>query len=282
MIPAIWTGILAEEPLPQALRALAGLGWRAFELSTEHIVAMDQDPEPKARVDETVQVLADLGAVMPQAHALLGAEVAHPDPERRRADLETLERHLRLCAGLGVRVAVIHPGNGGGTWTTGEGLRRLRALNIEAFTRLGDLAEELGVAIGIENTMDVPARRGRAYGAYPHELRDLIATVGSPALGITLDTSHANCQRLDLPAAVREIGDRLLATHISDNDGSGDQHRMPGIGKIDWLPLAAALREIGYGGLFDLEIPGERHPVREILEMKLRHAREVTEWLVGG
>ena len=43
----------------------------------------------------------------------------------------------------------------------------------------------------------------------------------------------------------------------------------------------AALRDIGYTGIFNLEIPGEEHPVPEILEMKVKHAREVAAWLVA-
>jgi len=280
MVPALWTGILAAEPLPQALQALRALGWQHFELSTEHLERIDQDRRPQARIAEARQALAELGATMPQAHAYLSADVAHPDPARRQADLAVLARHLAHCAALGIGNVVMHPGTGG-SYTTRDELRQVIRLNIEAFSRLGDRAGELGLVIALENTMDLPRHTGRVFGAHPHELLDLLDKVHSPALGIAFDSSHANCQKLNLPAAVQEYGPLLRATHISDNDGSGDQHRMPGVGNIDWPALVAALRAAGYRGLFNLEIPGERHPVREILDRKLRHAREVAEWLVG-
>jgi sugar phosphate isomerase/epimerase len=71
-----------------------------------------------------------------------------------------------------------------------------------------------------------------------------------------------------------------LATHISDNDGSGDQHRTPGNGSIDWKAVMRALREAEYDGLFNLEIPGERHAALPLRALKSLHARQVAEWLV--
>ena len=85
---------------------------------------------------------------------------------------------------------------------------------------------------------------------------------------------------MDIPEAIQDIGSLLIATHISDNDGSGDQHLTPGSGSIEWRPIAEALRTIGYAGLFNLEIPGERHSVLELRALKSRHALEVSKWLV--
>jgi sugar phosphate isomerase/epimerase len=86
---------------------------------------------------------------------------------------------------------------------------------------------------------------------------------------------------LDLPAAIGEFGPLLVATHISDNDGSGDQHRTPGNGQIDWPAVVEALRDVGYVGLFDLEIPGERHALLPLRAQQSRLACEVADWLVG-
>ena len=86
---------------------------------------------------------------------------------------------------------------------------------------------------------------------------------------------------LNVADVVRAFGAHLIATHISDNNGSGDQHLTPGGGTIDWLAVMKALGEIGYEGLFNLEIPGERHRVPAIRQLKTRHAYDVSRWLVG-
>jgi len=166
-----------------------------------------------------------------------------------------------------------HPGADDGpptakTWE--ESLKR----NVDAVGQFAAKAEELGFRVAVENMMD--ARRGRRFGAVLSELHELIRQVGSPAVGVCLDTSHANVEGLDLPAAFRDCGDLLLATHISDNDGSGDQHKLPGHGKIDWPPVMAAVREIEYKGVWNLEIPGERLGPEAWVSARIRYALQVT------
>jgi sugar phosphate isomerase/epimerase len=173
---------------------------------------------------------------------------------------------------LGVRNLVVHPGGRQGATTRVERDLTL-ALNVEAFRRLGDLAGERGIRIGLENL----ARRG---ASMPYELLDLLAAIDHRAIGITLDTSHANIVGLDFPATIRELGPHLIATHISDNDGSGDQHRTPGSGTIDWPAVMEALREAKYEGLFNLEIPGERHALLPLRALASQHACQVAEWLL--
>ena len=280
MTPSIWTAIYMDLP-SQALRKLHACGWDCFELSTEHLNMINAAPDTDSLIEDVKATIAELGAEMPQAHCHLMANVAHPNEGAREADVGRIESEMSACARLGVRDVVIHPGRGRGPASGGE-LAAVRALNVEAFRRLGGLAGELGLRIGIENMMGPREGEMRRFGAAPKELTDMIDEIANPALGITLDTSHANVMGLDIPAAVREFGSRLHCTHISDNDGSGDQHRTPGGGKIDWPPIVAALAEAGYGGTLNLEIPGERHPVPEIVEMKLRHAREVAAWLANS
>ena len=55
---------------------------------------------------------------------------------------------------------------------------------------------------------------------------------GVKELGFCFDTSHANLR--DQFYLLEKYGDRLSALHISDNDGSGDQHRPPFDGNIDF------------------------------------------------
>jgi sugar phosphate isomerase/epimerase len=271
MQPAIWTAMYAEQPLHEALRTLHGHGWTAFEASTEHMVAIERDDAPEERIDEVRACLAELGLAMPQAHALLKADVAHRDEQKREKHVRRLVRHIEIAAQLGIEVVVIHPG-GRRMATTRAEWERDRRLNVETFRRLGDLAGERGVRIGLENLMG----RYRA----PYELIDLIDEIGHPAMGVTFDTSHANVVGLDLPAAIREFGPLLVATHVSDNDGSGDQHRTPGNGQIDWPAVMEALRDAGYTGLFDLEIPGERHGLLPLRALQSRLACRVAGWLV--
>lgn len=259
-----------EPPVPQALAQLHAQGWSACELSCEHLGRLAESPE--SDTSAALIALDKLGMDMPQAHLYLQANIAHPQEDNREEDLARVLKELDVCSKLGVQNAVIHPG--------GDAEESLRALRIDQFKRLAERAEHVGVRIAIENMMDGKARK--RYGSRIGELHELIDDVGSPALGICFDSSHANVQKLDLPDAVRECGDRLIATHMSDNDGSGDQHKTPGYARIDWPPIVQALRDINYGGLFNLEIPGERNCPPGMRDLKVKHACEITNWLLEG
>jgi len=273
MVPAIWTALYAELPLHEALETLHAHGWHAFEASTEHLVQIELADEPETSIEQTLCSLQELGLVMPQAHALLHADVAAADQDRRREDVARLQIHIEVAARLGVRTLVIHPGGRQGAVTRAE-RDRILASNVEAFRRLGDWAGERGVRIGLENL----ARRG---ASMPYEMLDLLAAIDHPAIGFTLDTSHANMIGLDPTTLIRELGAHLIATHISDNDGSGDQHRTPGNGGINWPAVVRALREVEYDGLFNLEIPGERHALLPLRALASQYACQVAEWLVS-
>jgi sugar phosphate isomerase/epimerase len=283
MTPSMWTQVAAYvgcTTLDESLAVLCELGWRCFELSTEHLQAIEESPDRQALIERAVSTLGELGAAMPQAHAMLRADVAHPDEARRAADLDRVERNLRTCAAMGVKVVVTHPGQGDG-YTTRQQRDRLVEVNLGQFRRLADLAGELGLRIAVENMADSAERAGRrGLGALPGELLELLERLDHPALWICLDTSHANLQRLDVAKCVLELAPRLIATHISDNDGTGDQHRTPGYGKIDWPSVMAAFAQVPYEGPFNLEIPGENGPSAALVRRKIRHALEVTQWLV--
>ncbi|MGE5529028.1 MAG: sugar phosphate isomerase/epimerase family protein [Patescibacteria group bacterium] len=270
--PAIWTAIYAELPLHEAFRALHAYGWRAFEISTEHLAAIETGRDLEGSIAKARDCLHGLGLEAPQAHACLEADVADPDAAARKKDIGRLLCHIGIAARLGARHVVMHPGGRKAGAEAGPDV--VRRLNVEAFRRLGDYAGEHGVRIGLENMM-------RPGAATPAELLDLLAVIDHPALGVAFDTSHANVAALDIAACIRAYGSHLVATHISDNNGTGDQHLTPGNGTIDWPAAMAALGETGYDGLLNLEIPGERHRVPSLLELKLRHALEVARWLAG-
>ena len=150
MAPAVWTGIYHKLPLHDAFTELHQDGWRAFEISTEHLVIIEKAPDPNRLIAKAVRCIKELNLYAPQAHALLGAKVAQHDARARKRDIKRLASHLRICAKLGVRVVVMHPGTIRG-YTTRSDKKKILELNVAAFRHLGDLAGELGLQIGLEN-----------------------------------------------------------------------------------------------------------------------------------
>lgn len=283
MKPSIWTTMIWPTTPLEALEALAGHGWTAFELSCEH-VGMLAGMGPAA-VAEYSATIARLGVEVPQCHATITADVASPDACRREADLAAIHRDIDICAELGVRNIVIHPG-GTEAYPDRATLEAVTSHRLKAFAELAAHCERVGTRMAIENMCDGGGGvwGKRKFGALVEEILDLIEQIGSPALGVCLDTSHANIQGLNQPEAIRACGDRLIALHISDNDGSGDQHRTPGYGSVDMAGIVAALKEVGFAWNFNLEIPGENgrgQAPRGLIELRSRYALGVCQYLLS-
>jgi len=53
---------------------------------------------------------------------------------------------------------------------------------------------------------------------------------------------------------LEQYSDRLLATHLSDNDGKEDRHWLPFTGIVDWQRICAVLRDRSYSDPLLLEV----------------------------
>jgi sugar phosphate isomerase/epimerase len=80
----------------------------------------------------------------------------------------------------------------------------------------------------------------------------------SEYIAACLDVGHVGLiYGQEAPDSIRALGaDRLIALHICDNDYCGDQHQLCGQGKLNWVEILRALREIGYRGDFTYEADG--------------------------
>lgn len=82
----------------------------------------------------------------------------------------------------------------------------------------------------------------------------LLDDVNSAAMGINLDPSHTFPVG-DFPnVSVYRLGKKVIHMHVSDNDGVTNVHWRPGMGKIDWVALFQALKDVGYDGVISLEL----------------------------
>ncbi len=143
------------------------------------------------------------------------------------------------------------------------------------------------MGIAIENlTLYRKAKDYLCFGSSVEDLICLAEQINSERVGICLDTGHANGEDMDQAKAIRAMGKYLKATHINDNDSLSDQHRLPFDGTVNWKEIMMALRDIGYKGLFNLEVGGATYCLQnsnmplEMKEAKLRYILELTENLI--
>lgn len=279
MKPSIWTDAFVELQPEEALEGLAEVGWRYVELADKHWRDID-GRESAERDFKALRRLAErLSVRILQMH---GPMFNICEDKNLRENVELAKRAIRWAGLLGVEWVVFHPG----TLPFGEDeseIEEVRRRNVEGFRELCAEAEKHGVGIAVENTSDgnVPGRR--AFGSTPTELAWLINELGYERVGVCWDTGHANLQRLDQYRSIKFLGRLLVATHIADNDGSGDQHLLPYEGNVKWDDVLRALREIGYKGLFNLEVGGAVHKIPlPIRKAKIRYAFELLDYMLGN
>jgi sugar phosphate isomerase/epimerase len=118
---------------------------------------------------------------------------------------------------------------------------------VQLLGRLDGIAAANEVQLLIENCSEEP-----------EHFRAALETV--PGLGMTLDTGHAElyARQNKSVAFIEAWGPRIKNVHLNDNRGGStpadDIHLGLGEGVIELGPIAAALREMGYDGVFVLEM----------------------------
>ena len=228
----------------------------------------------------------ELGVRFTQAHGPIFQKFE--DSERCRWLTSLSHRAIKAAGVLGIPWIVFEPETLAGAFDPVH-LGVVRQRNLDWFAELLRTAEGEGVGLALENVNDLAARsRGarRFYGSTPAELVDLVDGFGGANVGNCWDTGHAHIQRLDQPAALRAVGNRLKALHVQDNNGESDQHLLPysvsaGQG-IDWPPLLAALQEISYAGDLTLEVAQAIRPLPDLLrDSAMRHALRIAKYLAA-
>ncbi|MCX8180412.1 MAG: sugar phosphate isomerase/epimerase [Thermofilaceae archaeon] len=256
---SVWTSWLVEYSIEEALEIFYLNGFRHLELSVEHFNECLARSGETAYLDETESfkvralALADRGPVDLSALAPVNFVHAHgpfspfnlQSPLECVRAVEIVKQWIKWCRKLDVKVLVCHPFTVKGlSWS------ELEELNLRCFKELSTEARECGILLAVENM-------GWGYGSRVEHLLRIIEECDDVAACV--DTGHANLNayRGVVDKMVAELGGNVAATHLSDNDGSWDQHVFPGRGSIDWKSVFKAFEAIGYSKPLNFEIPGE-------------------------
>lgn len=144
------------------------------------------------------------------------------------------------CADHGIPAAVIHV-------TRGDAPPPPTPIGLERMQRVAERAELRGVNLALENL------RKPEYLDYVYERTD------SGRLKFCYDSGHENCYSKGTDLLHKHAA-RLCALHLHDNDGTSDQHLLPGDGTVDWKHIKTALVEADYRGNLTLEVTNEFSP----------------------
>ncbi|MFP4644076.1 MAG: sugar phosphate isomerase/epimerase family protein [Spirochaetales bacterium] len=226
-----------DDPIPY-LHAIRSAGFTFVHFCHEWDTDRLYSPE---QIREISNELVDLGLSVNNLHASEGVEISwgHSDRLSRNKGVELVKNRMEMAAELGADTIILHADVGHSHDAQRQSLEELLPS-----------AQRIGVRIALENLVGQGFSR-----AFP-----LIHEFDSEMLGYCLDTGHAI---LDTATGFDDLADaesnlsKLYSLHLQDNDGSGDQHRLPFTGKVPWKRIAGLIADSPYTGCLTLEVISE-------------------------
>ena len=189
-----------------------------------------------------------------------GLHLTSPDAEVRRKTAEYLGHLARFCADLGGRIMVfgspqqrnLTPG-----MDKADGMKHAADVLREALPAL----EKAAVTIALEPL--APAETNFLNTAA--DAVALVELVDSPRCRLHLDCKAMAAESTPIPDLIRKYQKLFVHFHANDPNRQG-----PGFGKLDFVPILKALREIHYGGWVSVEVfdfsPGPERLARESIK----------------
>ena len=114
----------------------------------------------------------------------------------------------------------------------------MQNLVVRRLRNILEMGEQCGVPVLIEN-VGLRTKQNLLF-----DLPEFMALLDLfPEAGVLLDTGHAHVNGWDIPAVVKALGKRLVACHLHDNSGQGDEHLPIGQGSIAWEAYFKAIKK---------------------------------------
>lgn len=163
----------------------------------------------------------------------------------RRAAVEETINLMKVAVDFEPFNFVIHPDLSPENFD--QTLSNLRKSLDELIVHARDFEIKLAIETGIRNS-NISA-----------SIVEIVNQLDEDIFGICVDVGHANVGE-DPVSALKRSMHRLIEVHVSDNDGEGDTHLVPGDGNMKWDEIINHLKGNKFKGNFVLEI---MDPVRD-------------------
>lgn len=234
---------------PEHLAAVVAHGFSALEVYATRTHFDYHDP---AAAEALGEWLAGTGLRLHAVHAPTTTgfvdgrwgdtlSIGSADETRRQLAVAETIRSLGLASVVPFGHLVVHLGV-----PSNEASANSRAAIARSLEAIADAAQPVGVTLALE-LIPNPLSMAAPLVQWLEEDLDL----GSA--GICLDVGHAHIVG-DVMEAVETCSGHIVTTHLHDNDGRRDDHRMPGQGTIDWDGAMMAFQKVGYDGAFVFEL----------------------------
>ncbi len=252
------TNGLAHHRLSDAIRLLASLGYQSVAITVDHGALNPYDDRFEQQLDEIGQLLSDHNmhsVIETGARYLLDPLHKHeptlvsPKSAGRPRRVEFLRHAVDTAAALGSDCVSLWSGILPAGDSRDAGFRRLT----ESLPVVLEYADRRDVMLGFEPEPGMLIDTMASFA-------ELVETIDSPRLGLTLDVGHLHCLA-DVPidAQIHRWAKRLVNVHIEDMQVGIHEHLMFGKGEIDFGPVIAALADVAYDGGLHVELSRHSH-----------------------
>jgi len=246
---------------------IADAGYDGVEIAP---FTLAEDPASLSESDarDVGKVARDAGLEVIGLHWLLlkpaGLNLTTPDAAVR-ARTVTFAQHLaRLCAAMGGKIMV---------WGSpkqrnvmeGQKYDDAFAFAAEAMRKICKTAGEAGVIVAMEPLGPAETNFLTTAG----ETTRFIREVNHPACRLHLDVKAMSTEAKSIPQIIEES--RAFTAHFHANDPN---LRGPGFGKVDFVPIAQALKQSGYDRYVSVEVFDYKPDPQTIARKSIEYLRK--------
>jgi len=244
---AICNEIFGDWPIETAFRFAAQTGYDAIEIAP-FTLANHVTDVPAARRGEIRDAAARAGIAIAGIHWVLlkteGMHLTHSERPVRERTARYFIDMVDFCADLGGHIIVVGSPKQR-SLLPGVSFEQARESAVEVFRDAVRRGEEREVTICFEPL--APAETDFINTAA--EAVSLVQRFESPRFKIILDVKAMCSEARPIPDIIREAWPHFAHFHANDRNLKGQ-----GFGDVDFRPIAAALREVGYAGYVSVEV----------------------------
>lgn len=270
---SIWSQYYHELKIEDAVERFIKNGVYASELSDEHGLELLQRSTDVISTGKNLKNFIDeRGFEISQGHLWLRVKLCTDD------SVNILYKWIDMYDAIGIKNMVLHCDPLIDNCLSRE---KKIEMNIEKLMLIDEYIRDRDFTICLENLRPHSPEEREIIDQNADDLLYIINRIGSPRFAICLDTGHLNMTEKEHYKFILKAGKKLKALHIADNEGFSDQHMMPFTrGNVDFQEVVRGLREVGYNGLFNLEIPGEIRIPIELRDAKIQYIKTCYEYLM--
>ena len=234
-----WVSPFRTEDARSLFPKIKEMGFDSVEVALEDPFLVD--------AEEIRRLLGDNGLGIQVCGAFgPGRDMSSDDPAVINQAFDYIQQAVDFAQSVGSKVVCgpMYSAVGKARHVPEEVRRQERKRALEGLRKAALIAESGGVHLAIE-----PLNRFETDMINTaHQARELIDSIGSPAVGIHLDTFHMNMEEENVYEAIVEAGDKLYHVHASENNRG-----TPGSGLAAWTEMARGLKDVKYHGAVVIE-----------------------------